>query len=229
MKKIVRIVSLTLVLAVLLSVCVFAAPSTVPVVYGVKMNSGFTAKLDCEKDAVVNSSGLIDGKSRDAYKNVAKIDITFAGEAGKQYMVFLLNGDAAAETIKPTEGNEIYYINQITATGSDAVTIYPKNLKDAGHYRIYISSVDGGYVEVGELNVANSWEEYQYLLGDVDGDGDVDAVDALEALKAYARLVELDANAQKRADVDSTSEITVLDAMSILKKYARLTVSIEEG
>lgn len=230
MKRLVRIVSLVLVIAALVTVSsVFAAASTVPVVYGVKMNTGYSATLACESGEVVNKSGLIDGAVRDAFLNVAKIELSFAGTAGKEYVVFLVKGSEADDVVVPSQ-NSIYYINQLTATGTDSATIYPKNLVDTGHYRIYLSS-EAGYEEIGVLNVANSWEEYEYLLGDVDGNGKVNLADAYRALQGHAGLVDLNDGEILRGNVVAreTTGVNLADAYNILKKHAGLSISVEEG
>ena len=229
MKRVVRIVSLILVLSMLLAVGgAMAAASTVPVVFGVKMEKNVTAKLVSDTSAaVVNASGSVDGVSRDVYKNVGKIELSFKGTVGEQTVVFLVKGSESEAVVKPTEGS-IYYIDQIVATGKDAVTIYPKNLTDAGHYRIYIADKNG-YTLAGRLNVANSWEEYDYLLGDVNNDGKVDSLDAFQVLKHYAQIETLDEEALKRAEVNNDGKVDSTDSFRILKKYAKLLVSLEEG
>ena len=60
------------------------------------------------------------------------------------------------------------------------------------------------------------------IMGDVDGDGEVTADDALAILKSKAGLIVLDDNAKKAADVDGDGEITSDDALDILKKKAGL-------
>ena len=50
------------------------------------------------------------------------------------------------------------------------------------------------------------------LLGDVDGDGAVDVVDATLIQRYIAEMIELNAGQLKAADVDGDGEVTVLDA-----------------
>lgn len=240
MKRIVRIVSLVLVLSALLAVGgVMAATldTKIPVVYGVSMSKDYVVRIYTDEGTnVINGSGKVNGeaKNRELFQNVAKIEVTFSNETDEEYAVFLVKGSLDETKIVPTDGNEIYYINQLTATGKDTVTIYPKNLTDEGHYRVYISGKNYNYVEIGRLNVAKSFADNNYLLGDVDGDGDVDILDAQAALKASVKLQSLNTDETERANVDSSTEegaacVTILDAFNILKKSVKLSLSIEEG
>jgi hypothetical protein len=63
-------------------------------------------------------------------------------------------------------------------------------------------------------------EVFLYLLGDVDGDGDVDEDDALLAAQAEAGLVSLTASQILRADVDKNSTVDIRDAYAIRRKAA---------
>lgn len=231
MKRTVRIVSLVLVLAMMLTLgTVFAAAkeSTVPVVYGVKINAGYSLKLVGNGTTeVTSSSGQLGGKDREAFFNVEKLTLILSGTKGAQYMVFLVQGTDTADKVYPG-ANNIYFIDQFESKGVDSITIYPKDLKDPGHYRIYVSS-SAGYVEVGELNVANEWYDNEYMLGDLDDDGDVDLDDALEALKVYVKKVTETDQLKERGDINRTNKIDLDDALSILKKYVGKTISIEEG
>lgn len=64
-----------------------------------------------------------------------------------------------------------------------------------------------------------------YLRGDADNDGDVDAVDSMKALIAYATVYlahepcPLDALCARAADVDNDGAVTLRDSMAILRYY----------
>ena len=64
-----------------------------------------------------------------------------------------------------------------------------------------------------------------YLRGDADGDGDVDAVDSMQALVAYATVYlahepcPLEPLRKRAADVDGDGDVTLKDAMAILRYY----------
>ena len=61
-----------------------------------------------------------------------------------------------------------------------------------------------------------------FLLGDVNGDGFVKANDARTALRAAAKLEELDERALKAADIDGNGKVTAAEARKILRFAARL-------
>lgn len=68
-----------------------------------------------------------------------------------------------------------------------------------------------------QLQAALEQAEQAARLGDVDGDGDVDVIDALMALQAAAGKLELDDRQRPRADVDGKAGVTAGDALLILK------------
>ena len=61
-----------------------------------------------------------------------------------------------------------------------------------------------------------------FLLGDVNGDGYVKANDARTALRAAAKLEELDERALKAADLDANGKVTAAEARKILRFAAKL-------
>ena len=66
----------------------------------------------------------------------------------------------------------------------------------------------------------------KYALGDVDGNGDINAVDASKVLAEYAKTSsgdgkgDFDAEQTKAADVDSNGDVNSVDASKILAYYA---------
>lgn len=65
------------------------------------------------------------------------------------------------------------------------------------------------------------------VFGDVDGNGKVDAADALEVLKYAARLRDLSENEFRNADVTKSNSVDASDALKILKYAARIIDSLE--
>lgn len=57
-------------------------------------------------------------------------------------------------------------------------------------------------------------------LGDVNGDGDVDTIDSLKALKQFAGTENLKNEYSEAADIDKDGVIDTLDSLKMLKKYA---------
>ena len=79
-----------------------------------------------------------------------------------------------------------------------------------------------GVSEQSLVKVVQTEETEPVQYGDVDGDGEITADDALNILKSKAGLLVLTDKAKKVADVDGDGEITSDDALDILKKKAGL-------
>lgn len=104
----------------------------------------------------------------------------------------------------------------------------------AGRASISCASVDNPEKTVS-IKVTVSDEVYETpgpsddagLPGDVDGDGVVNAQDALSVLKYSAKLADLDDAAVERADVVKNGNVDANDALAILKYAANLIKSFE--
>lgn len=207
---------LTLVLALtVLAVPAMAAETTTPVVYNLKVEGGYSVSMKTESGAVATAyTGIVGDYTGTVYENAAKLTLTFTGQAGKQYMVFLLKGEAV-----PTK-DSIQYINQ--AAGDDTVNfdIYPKDMTAAGEYRLYVSGTDLDYTEVATFSVTKSWEKAPYILGDVDGDGKINSIDALMVLQYNAQIEGYDGLTEQQllaADVNRDNQVNSIDALAILQ------------
>ena len=204
---------LTLVLALtVLAVPAMAAETTTPVVYNLEVKSGYTVSMRTESGAVATAyTGIVEDYTGTVYENAAKLTLTFSGQAGKQYMVFLLKG---AEV--PTEGS-IQYINQAAGDGTVNFEIYPKDLTAAGEYRLYVSGTDLDYTEVATFSVTKSWEKAPYILGDVNESGNVTAADAALVLQYAVNSVSLTETQLAAARVNDGGLITASNASLILQ------------
>ena len=207
---------LTLVLTLaLLAVPAMAAEIT-PVVYDLEVKSGYTVSLKTANGGAAAAYTGIVGNSYTGtvYENAAKLTLTFTGEAGKQYMVFLLEGKEV-----PTE-DSIQYINQADGTVTVTFEIYPKDLKAEGEYHLYVSGTDLDYTEVATFSVTKSWEKAPYILGDVDGDGKINSIDALMVLQYNAQIEGYDELTEQQllaADVNRDNQVNSIDALAILQ------------
>ena len=63
--------------------------------------------------------------------------------------------------------------------------------------------------------------ERPLAVGDVNGDGQVDAKDAMAVMDHLAGTAPLDGNALKRADVNGDGEVSYLDAMAVMDRQAK--------
>lgn len=207
---------LTLVLALTVLAVPAMAAETTSAVYNLDVESGYSVSMKTESGAVATAYTGIVGNSYTGtvYENAAKLTLTFSGEAGKQYMVFLLKGKEV-----PTEGS-IQYINQAAGNGTVNFEIYPKDLTAAEEYRLYVSGTDLDYTEVATFSVTNTWEKAPYILGDVDGDGKINSIDALMVLQYNAQIEGYDGLTEQQllaADVNRDNQVNSIDALAILQ------------
>ena len=118
-------------------------------------------------------------------------------------------------TEAPNEKN-IVYINQQAADSSGKVSFnaYPSSLtKD--EYRVYVVGQGSSY---SLENPTASFRYYQpYTLGDVNGDGEIDSLDALDILQHAVGKTPLTGTKLLAADVNGDKEIDSLDALAILQ------------
>lgn len=206
MKKLLRTLLLAAALTALLCVSALAADSTVSI-------TGQTGATLTPKTAEGETITEKDGK----YENAAKFDVNATGTQGSQYLLLVLRDQNV-----PTEQN-IVYINQAAAgedgnlafTGSDAA--YPMTMT-SGTYYVYLVG-DGKSFDAAKADASFTYEA-GYTLGDVDGNGRIQALDALCVLKHVANVEMLNATGKLAADVDNNGKIQALDALTILQFVA---------
>ena len=167
-----------------------------------------------------------------------KLNVTYTNSAlkeGDMVIVFLLETkdkdgkitevkteEAAQTLIVPTAEN-IKYIDQSVAkatasNGSVSFDIYPQNHTSA---LVRIISVNAATNKVTDENIAAV--QLNYTLGDVTGEGEVNAVDALRILQYAANVgnPKYEFSAPWAAgDVDLNGEISGVDAVRILQYAA---------
>lgn len=166
-----------------------------------------------------------------------KLNVTYTNSAlkeGDMVIVFLLETkdkdgkitevkteEAAQTLIVPTAEN-IKYIDQSVAkatasNGSVSFSVYPQNHTNAV-VRIISVNKDGTLTDVNVAAV-----KLNYTLGDVTGEGEVNAVDALRILQYAANVgnPKYEFSAPWAAgDVDLNGEISGVDAVRILQYAA---------
>ena len=85
------------------------------------------------------------------------------------------------------------------------------------HFSTYILAVPGEETE-------------PYILGDVDGDGDVSSIDATYIVRYSAQIdVQLDESALMRGDVDGNEELEIVDATYIQRYLAEFNIPYPIG
>lgn len=205
MKKLLRTFLLAAALTALLCVSALAADSAV---------SNVTGNILTPKTA---EGAEITADTNGKYENAVKFDVNATGTQGSQYLLLVLRDQNV-----PTEKN-IVYINQAAAgedgnlafTGSDAA--YPMTMT-SGTYYVYLVG-DGKSFDATKADASFTYEA-GYTLGDVDGNGRIQALDALCVLKHVANVEMLNATGKLAADVDNNGKIQALDALTILQFVA---------
>ena len=114
-----------------------------------------------------------------------------------------------------------YTLSDVSASGAY------KNLKDMGDNTYRITKITGG-VTVLISTVKN--EASSYLLGDADGNGDVDTVDAT-IVQRVATMISVPYSEEQLmcADVDGDGVLTIVDATLIQRYIVHLTVPYPIG
>lgn len=212
MRKRIRMLAAALAAALLLTVPAFAAETqTEPGVYNVTVESGYTLELQTADGSKAASCLAVVGDTTSTlYTGAVKFTLGFTGNAGEQYVVFLLQDSEV-----PTQSS-IRYIDQKEG-GAVSFTVYPSELTTPGSYGVYVSSTNQAYTEVASFQVTNSWEKALYVLGDVDMNGSVNITDALLVLQNIVGSAELNEQQRQAANVDLTDPaININDALKIL-------------
>lgn len=215
MRKLWKIFLLAGVLCAILCVGTLAAESSG--VYDVQTSAGYTlTPQTAGKSDISASSVTINNAEKQFYANAERFTLTGPiSDTGNQNLVFALKGDTAAlgtNTTIPTENN-IVYIDQKAADGS-AVTfsIYPSALESGVTYGIYVVGTSTSYTKVASFSYYAP-----YVLGDVNEDTKINAVDALLILQYAVNKYELNDTQKLAADVNKDTKVNSVDALNILQ------------
>ena len=213
MRKFLRILLLTAVLAGALCVSALAAEPTEAGVYGMTTETGITVTPQKADGTAIDAS--TQGDYSGYYAGAVKFGVEATGlTAGSQYLLLMVSGDGA-----PGADNIVYIDQQAAdANGTVAFTAYPQAL-DKGSYRIFLLGGD----QTLSSGPAASFQAYvPYTLGDVDNNGKIQAVDALAVLRHVAKIETLDDTASLAADVDCDGKVKAVDALAILRYVAKI-------
>lgn len=213
MRKFLRILLLTAVLAGALCVSALAAEPTEAGVYGMTTETGITVTPQKADGTAIDAS--TQGDYSGYYAGAVKFGVEATGlTAGSQYLLLMVSGDGA-----PGADNIVYIDQQAAdANGTVAFTAYPQAL-GKGSYRIFLLGGD----QTLSSGPAASFQAYvPYTLGDVDNNGKIQAVDALAVLRHVAKIETLDDTASLAADVDCDGKVKAVDALAILRYVAKI-------
>lgn len=213
MRKFLRILLLTAVLAGALCVSALAAEPTEAGVYGMTTETGITVTPRTADGTAIDAS--TQGDYSGYYAGAVKFGVEATGlTAGSQYLLLMVSGDGA-----PGADNIVYIDQQAAdANGTVAFTAYPQAL-GKGSYRIFLLGGD----QTLSSGPAASFQAYvPYTLGDVNDDTYINASDALQVLKFAAKLETPTETQALAANVNRDGYINASDALMILKYAAKL-------
>lgn len=213
MRKFLRILLLTAVLAGALCVSALAAEPTEAGVYGMTTETGITVTPQKADGTAIDAS--TQGDYSGYYAGAVKFGVEATGlTAGSQYLLLMVSGDGA-----PGADNIVYIDQQAAdANGTVAFTAYPQAL-DKGSYRIFLL---GGKQTLNSGPAASFQAYVPYTLGDVNDDTYINASDALQVLKFAAKLETPTETQALAANVNRDGYINASDALMILKYAAKL-------
>lgn len=139
-----------------------------------------------------------------------QITVTVSGlTEEKQYAVIMVKGTETSYTVDETS---IRYIDQkaADAEGKISFTVYPSKMENG------VILVTGEDIAVPVAAIVDG----MIRLGDVNEDGKINQVDALQVLRHFAKLSKLDDNQAKAGDVNEDGKLNQVDALQILRYFA---------
>ncbi len=219
MRKFLRILLLTAVLAGALCVSALAAEPTEAGVYGMTTETGITVTPQKADGTAIDAS--TQGDYSGYYAGAVKFGVEATGlTAGSQYLLLMVSGDGA-----PGADNIVYIDQQAAdANGTVAFTAYPQAL-DKGSYRIFLL---GGKQTLNSGPAASFQAYVPYTLGDVNDDGTIDSEDSLWALRYLVKLDTPTDQQRLAADVNRDGTVDSEDALLILRYFVKQITSFDD-
>ena len=171
-----------------------------------------TAENRAEKEAEIAAiDAEIEAYVQAGYKKSAITNLSLLDTAKARLKALNIEADIAAlpavEEVTEEDEEAVMAVVNAVAALSDA----EKELIGAD----FLSKLD-------QLKAVFENTDPDYLLGDVDEDGDRDAADALKVLQHAVKLVTLEGNPLKAADTTKDTVISAADALKILQFAVKL-------
>ena len=227
MKRVLRMASLTLVLALLLGISAMAAEETKLSggFYGFASGSthdGLTVKIeaqDADGDKITAQTAQLTEKTAPYYEGSVKLSVTCAVDAEDEDQFLVLLMDSNEEEI-PLADDTIYYIDQ--TAGTIQFTVYPILPKDETDMMLYITSNQEGFKTIKiplAYDPGGKYEVAPFVPGNVDLDPNntVDISDATLVMNHIVENIVLEGNAFSAADVAAPRDvIDINDATKIM-------------
>ena len=194
-----RIVSLVLVVMLVLGLCVVAA----------------AAESDAHEIKVLEANATVNFNS----EKQENLTVEVTGLPDGQYILLVLKADVKEDwtyTASDIATDNILYINQEAAVGGKLSfdNVFPKSITDSV---IKIAGADY-QKDVAVINAA----EPPFVLGDVNGDGNVRANDAMLAAQIAAKMTPAVEVNEAAADVNGDGFVRANDAMKIAQYAAKI-------
>lgn len=181
------------------------------------------AKGDNATDAEIEAARTKLASAKAALK-VAAPSITTMATGGT-----VIAGKTATDAdVVVTVGSTTYKAKADDITGVYSVTVPTLKSTD----RVTVSATKNGIVSVvttGTVSQGPSDDTQQYIVGDVNGDGNIKLFDALLIARHAVKLETLTGISLAAADTDGNGTVNLLDAILVQKYVAKLSVSSEIG
>lgn len=162
-----------------------------------------------------NFGGLtVDFKNGDAREKQVKMVLT---ANGKTYT----SADTATLAANSDFTGYDFSLTALTDDKGAAVTDVAAVLEKVTALQFVVTDTAAGTVYLDNIRFAVTLDQPAYTLGDIDGKDGVTAADALMALQAATKKINLTGNELLAADVDSDGEVTASDALLILQFATR--------
>ena len=133
-------------------------------VFNKSMSSGYSLDFKNSSNVIPQA---VDAAVQNVYAktNVASMELSFTGQNGKSYMIYLLKPVNGGESTVPADGN-IAYVSAATGNSSNGAVsckIYPTGLSEDGVYNIMVSGPGLGSQGAGAIVKAGSFKVGDYV------------------------------------------------------------------
>lgn len=177
--------------------------------------NGLTDSIEVE---VVHHPEIKNGETKSLEVTEKEMILTFIPEVSGVYSFSAKIEDA--EAFLSGEVAKIYSRPEVDFAGKGLLNL--EHQFDAGEVYYITINAPVSYA-IGELELSMNMQYLLYQAGDITKDGNINAEDALLALKAAAKIIELTAEESRLGDLNSDNLINAQDALEILKTAAKIT------
>ena len=188
MKRRVRQLALLLAAVMLLSVTALAADDNDKATITDEL-TGATATFDTSNSDIIN--------------------VTFTSSSlvnGNQYLILMIKGTSDGSNFPTITEDSILYIDQTEAANQTiSFDVYPSSIQDSV---ILITGVDGGPLVAAIVNA-------KYILGDVNGDGEVNASDVVRLAQYFVGNNSI--SGAEAADTTGDGELNSADLIRLAR------------